>query len=129
LNADRIDPKRLTLPAELRLRRKSQFEAVYAKGRRLGDGFFSVTVGPNEVGYPRLGLAVATKTAGNSVKRNRIRRLIRESFRLSQLEIPPVDLIVSARTRAQGATSAELRASLAALWDKVRKQCASPPSS
>lgn len=127
MNADPIEPKRLTLPAELRLRRKSQFEAAYASGRRLGDGYFSVTMSPNEVGRPRIGLAVAVKIAGNSVKRNRIRRLIRESFRLSQLEIPPVDLIVSARARAKDASSDELRASLAALWDKVRKQCASSP--
>jgi ribonuclease P protein component len=128
LNADRIDSKRLTLPAELRLRRKAQFEAAYANGRRLGDGYFSVTVSPNKAGIPRVGLAVAVKVAGNSVKRNRIRRLIRESFRLSQLEIPPVDLIVSARPRARDASNAELRASLAALWDKVRKQCASSPN-
>jgi ribonuclease P protein component len=128
LNADRIDSKRLTLPAELRLRRKAQFEAAYANGRRLGDGYFSVTVSPNKAGIPRVGLAVAVKVAGNSVKRNRIRRLIRESFRLSQLEIPPVDLIVSARARARDASNAELRASLAALWDKVRKQCASSPN-
>jgi ribonuclease P protein component len=84
---------------------------------------------PNEVGQPRIGLAVAVKIAGNSVKRNRIRRLVRESFRLSQLEIPPVDLIVSARTRARDASNDELRASLAALWDKVRKQCASSSKS
>ena len=129
MNTDRTAAKRLTLPAELRLRRKSQFEAAYASGRRLGDGFFSVTMSPNEVGQPRIGLAVAVKIAGNSVKRNRIRRLVRESFRLSQLEIPPVDLIVSARPRARDASNDELRASLAALWDKVRKQCASLPKS
>jgi ribonuclease P protein component len=111
------------------LRRKAQFEAAYANGRRLGDGYFSVTVSPNKAGIPRVGLAVAVKVAGNSVKRNRIRRLIRESFRLSQLEIPPVDLIVSARPRARDASNAELRASLAALWDKVRKQCASSSKS
>jgi ribonuclease P protein component len=118
----------LKLPAQTRLRRKSQFEAVYACGRRLGDGYFSVVVGSNDIGRPRLGLAVATKTAGNSVERNRIRRVIRESFRLSQNEIPAVDLIVSARVRVKGASNAELRASLAALWDKVRKQCASLPN-
>jgi ribonuclease P protein component len=118
----------LKLPAQTRLRRKSQFEAVYACGRRLGDGYFSVVVGSNDTGRPRLGLAVATKTAGNSVERNRVRRVIRESFRLSQNEIPAVDLVVSARARVKGASNAELRASLAALWDKVRKQCASLPN-
>jgi ribonuclease P protein component len=121
--------ERLKMPAQLRLRRKSEFEAAYASGRRFSDGYFSVTVGPNKTGRPRLGMAVATKTAGNSVQRNRIRRQVRESFRLRQLEIPAVDLIVSARSRARGATNAELRASLAALWDKVINTCASPSKS
>jgi ribonuclease P protein component len=83
----------------------------------------------NQEGRPRLGLAVASKTAGGSVERNRIRRIIRESFRLQQHDLPAVDLVVSARTRARDAPGRELRASLDELWQKVREQCASPPSS
>lgn len=73
---------------------------------------------------PRLGLAVSIKVAGNAVVRNRIRRAVRESFRLHQHELPAVDLVVSARSRARGAASGELRASLQALWSEVVKQCA-----
>jgi ribonuclease P protein component len=120
---------RLTLPAQRRLRRKSDFEAAYARGRRLGNGFFAVTANANCVGGPRLGLAVAARLAGGSVERNRIRRIIRESFRLHQHEIPAVDLVVSARARARDASGAELRASLAALWKKVTEQCATLPHS
>jgi len=115
---------RLTLPAQRRLRRKSDFEAAYARGRRFGNGFFAVTAKPNGIGGPRLGLAVSVRTAGSSVERNRIRRTIRESFRLHQHEIPAVDLVVSARGRARNAAGAELRASLVALWKKVTEQCA-----
>jgi ribonuclease P protein component len=115
---------RLTRPAQRRLRRKSDFEAAYARGRRFGNGFFAVTARPNDIGGPRLGLAVSVKTAGSSVERNRIRRTIRESFRLHQHEIPAVDLVVSARGRARDAAGAELRASLVTLWKKVTEQCA-----
>ena len=73
----------------------------------------------NDKGWPRLGLAVAVRTAGGGVERNRIRRIIRESFRLHQYELPAVDLIVSARNRARDATGAELRESLSALWKSV----------
>jgi ribonuclease P protein component len=117
---------RLTLPAQRRLRRKSDFEAAYARGRRFGNGFFAVTANPNDTGAPRLGLAVSVKNAGNSVERNRLRRTIRESFRLHQQQLPPVDLVVSARGRARAATGEELRASLALLWKKVTEQCAAP---
>jgi len=117
-------PLRLTLPARLRLRRKGDFDAAYARGRRLGDGFFAVTVRRNDVGAPRLGLAVAVKVAGGAVSRNRLRRIIRESFRLHQRELPAADLVVSARPAARMAAAGALRESLAALWKKVGEQCA-----
>ena len=115
---------RLTLPAQRRLRRKLDFEAAYARGQRFGTGFFAVTAKPNDIGAPRLGLAVSVKNAGNAVERNRLRRTIRESFRLHQHELPAVDLVVSARARARDAAGAELRASLLSLWKKVTEQCA-----
>jgi ribonuclease P protein component len=122
-------PGRLTLPARLRLRHKRDFDAAYARGRRLGDGFFTVTATLNEAGVPRLGLAVAVRIAGGGVARNRIRRIIRESFRLHQHELPAVDLVVSARLKVREATRAALRASLEALWKKVGEQCATSRSS
>jgi ribonuclease P protein component len=56
------------------------------------------------------------------VERNRIRRIVRESFRLHQHTLPAVDLVVSARPKARGAAGAELHASLAALWTKLIEQ-------
>ena len=120
---------RLTLPARLRLRRKGDFDAAYARGRRMSDGFFSVTARVNEAGVPRLGLAVAVKVAGSGVARNRLRRIIRESFRLHQRALPAVDVVVSARPAARAASAPQLRVSLAALWQKVGAQCATSPSS
>ncbi|HXR91800.1 MAG TPA: ribonuclease P protein component [Steroidobacteraceae bacterium] len=151
--------QRLRLQPQRRIRRKSEFDAAYAHGQRLGNGFFAVTVysrtqddssrsGPDPAerghsglgrrgpgrsgpadGGPRIGLAVAVRIAGSSVERNRIRRVIRESFRLHQHELPAADLVVSARARSRGASGPELRAALAALWKKVAAICAtSPPS-
>jgi ribonuclease P protein component len=127
LTCDGVARERYTLPAQRRLRRKSDFDAAYARGRRLGNVFFGVTASWNDQGWPRLGLAVAVKTAGGGVQRNRLRRVIRESFRLHQHELPGVDLIVSAREKARQAARPELQASLAALWKKVSELCASWP--
>ncbi len=121
------DRERLTFPAARRLRRKWEFDQLYAHGKRLGNNHFGMTAHPNTAGQARLGLAVASKPFGGSVPRNRIRRLVRESFRLHQHELPGVDMVISARPRARGASAAELRASLDGLWDKVKVQCA--PSS
>jgi ribonuclease P protein component len=121
--------ERLGFPPRRRLRRKIDFDAAYAQGRRFGDGFFGIVARANDVAGPRLGLAVATKIAGNSVERNRIRRLIRESFRLRQRQLPALDIVVSARARARGARNAELTASLDTLWNRLKEQCASLPRS
>jgi ribonuclease P protein component len=118
------DRERLTFPAARRVRRKWEFDQLYARGKRLGNNHFGITVHPNDLGRARLGLAVASKPFGGSVPRNRIRRLIRESFRLRQHDLPDVDVVVSARAAAKEASPAQLRASLDGLWDKVKVQCA-----
>src|SRR5262245_16097625 len=117
--------RRFRLGAELRLRSKLQFDAIYASGRRIDDRFFALRVKPNELGNPRLGLAVAVKTAGNAVVRNRLRRLVRESFRLAQHQLPAVDLVVGVKTAAVTAPATTLHASLATLWQRVASTCAS----
>ena len=90
----------------------------------MADGFFTVTMAANDTGAPRLGMAVAVKVAGGAVARNRLRRIIRESFRLHQRELPAVDLVVGARPAARAAQASALRASLASLWKKVGERCA-----
>ena len=115
---------RLRLDPEKRLRSKPQFDAVYASGRRIDDRFFALRVKPNGLEHPRVGLAVAVKTAGNAVRRNRLRRLVRESFRLAQAGLPAVDIVVAAKFAAAEAPGASLRASLATLWQRVASTCA-----
>lgn len=124
----RVPRERLTFAAHKRLRHKSEFDAARARGRRFGNGFFAVTVISNDKTAPRLGSAVALRVARTAVERNRIRRIIRESFRVHQHSLPPVDIVVSARSRACGAASAQLRTSLAALWRQVSERCVHSPS-
>jgi ribonuclease P protein component len=120
--------RRLRFGAPLRLRSKPQFDAIYASGRRIDDRFFGLRVKPNGLNHPRVGLAVAVKTAGNAVLRNRLRRLVRESFRLAQHELPAVDIVVAAKFPAAQAPVTTLRASLATLWQRVATTCASSSS-
>ena len=119
----------LRFNADLRLRSKLQFDAVYAGGRRIDDRFFGLRIKPNGLAHARVGLAVAVKTAGNAVKRNRLRRLVRESFRLAQHDLPPVDVVVAAKFPAAGAPATSLRDSLATLWKRVASTCASSSKS
>jgi ribonuclease P protein component len=117
--------RRLTFGANLRLRSKLQFDAMHAGGKRVDDRFFALRVKPNGLEHPRLGLAVSVKVAGSGVARNRLRRLVRESFRLNQYDLPAVDVVVSVKFPAREAPAAGLRASLATLWKRVATSCAS----
>lgn len=103
--------------------RKVDFEAAYQAGRRHGNAFFSITVRPNSLKHPRLGLAVAARTIGNAVARNRLRRLVRESFRNAQTRLPAADLIVGARIAARDAPAERLRAALETLWTQISPPC------
>ena len=80
-----------------RLRLPSEFAAVYGAKTRESRGPLTVYALPNELGHPRLGMSVSRKV-GIAVRRNRIRRLIRESFRLLQHDLPRgYDLVVVVR--------------------------------
>ena len=89
--------RRYTFRASHRLRLPGEFSAVYDAKVRESRGPLTVYALPNELGHPRLGMSVSRKV-GTAVRRNRIRRLIRESFRLLQHDFPRgYDLVVVVR--------------------------------
>jgi ribonuclease P protein component len=83
---------------------------------------FSLSVLANHESHPRLGLAIATRTFGSAVARNRIKRITRESFRLNQHALPAVDVTVAARDGARHATASALRASLDKHWQTISRR-------
>jgi ribonuclease P protein component len=92
--------KRLTLPKNRRLTSNRQFKAVLDRRRRVGDALLTLWVAENRCGHARLGISVG-KSCGNAIVRNRLKRLLREAFRLNQEQIPPgfdYVLMISAAT-------------------------------
>lgn len=67
----------------------------------------------------RLGLAISARAVPLATRRNRIKRLARESFRAHRGELPAADIVLQARSGAGAADSAELRSTLDRLWRRV----------
>lgn len=78
---------KFSFPRRLRLRRHADFRRLLKLGRRAGDRRLLIWALPNELDYTRFGLVVG-RQHGNAVRRNRIKRVIREAFRLSRRSLP-----------------------------------------
>ena len=90
-----------TLPKEARLARRAEFLRVYEQGRRIEGRFMTVFILPNRTGVHRVGVTATKKAIGKAHDRNRAKRLLRESFRLSRAELDRVsdrfDWVLNAR--------------------------------
>ncbi len=93
----------LRLPKTSRLRRSSEFQLVYKRGKRINGEFMTVFLLPNETGAQRLGITASRKGIGKAFARNRAKRLLREAFRLSRAELEGLsksyDWVFNARRR------------------------------
>lgn len=107
------------LPREARLRRAGDFAALRHVSGRFGGRCFHLRYRGNELGHARLGLAISKRVSKRAVERNRIKRLLRESFRRVRHQLPAVDVMVMAREQAAGVPGPELLADIDALWRKL----------
>jgi ribonuclease P protein component len=82
------------LDAERRLGSGGEFERLLRGGARRSLAGYTFYLARRDSGKPRLGLLVTRKHAAAATERNRIKRCIREAFRLEQEALGPVDLLV-----------------------------------
>ncbi|WP_083846010.1 MULTISPECIES: ribonuclease P protein component [Rhodanobacter] len=107
------------LPRDARLRRPGDFAALRTSSGRAGGRCFHMRFRENELGHARLGLAISKRVSKRAVERNRIKRLLRESFRRVRHQLPAVDMMVMAREQAAGVPGPQLLTELDGLWKKL----------
>jgi ribonuclease P protein component len=92
---------RFDLPKETRLAKRAEFLRVYEQGVRFDGRYMTVFILPNSGRLQRLGVTATKKAVGKAHDRNRAKRLLRESFRLSRNELDEIsvkyDWVVNAR--------------------------------
>ena len=113
---------RLGFPKIRRLLSNRQFKAVLARRLSARDRLLTVYVAENDCGYSRVGVSVS-KSCGSAVVRNRLKRLLREAFRLSRDDIPAdFDYLVVVSPQPAGKTdeSEAKRVPAKPTFDQVR---------
>ncbi|WP_295802297.1 ribonuclease P protein component [uncultured Microbulbifer sp.] len=113
----------------LRLLNAAQYKAVFDDAPvRAAQPQFLILSRPNGLDHPRLGLVIAKKHVRNATDRNCIKRIARETFRLQQQRLFPLDAVVLARPGAAELDKDELAKIFNKLWRKLDQRARNPQS-
>jgi len=104
----------------LHLLNKHDFDRVFRKAIRLKNSNLLILARKNDLGYPRLGLAISKKNAKLAVSRNRIKRIVRESFRFHLQKMEAYDVIVLGKPGIDKLTKKEIRLNIDQQWLRLK---------
>jgi len=114
--------KTLGFPKSHRLLKPSDYSKVFDDvALKVPHRNFLILATPNDRGHARIGLIFSKKNLRLAVQRNRIKRQVRETFRLQQ-DLPSLDIIVLGRQGLSQLDNSAVRSSLNDLWRRVKKK-------
>ena len=107
------------------IKKTADFKTVYKLGKVASNRFFVAYTFPNGKNQMRLGLSIGKKV-GKAVARNKLRRWIKEYFRLNKHEAPCADIVIVARTAAMELVAegkySNVSKHMASLMEQVRAE-------
>ena len=104
---------------EYRIRKTDEFSSVFAFRKTLRGRHFDMLHRPNSLATARLGVVIAKKFVRSAVSRNLIRRIVRESFRLSRMKLPQRDIVVRVSARMETIDRQALRGEIDELFARL----------
>jgi ribonuclease P protein component len=127
---DNLNPS-ASFPKDSRLLGSKDYAAVFDQVTlRISGRFFLFLINSDHPGSrARVGIVAAKKHAKLAVQRNRLKRLVRESFRVRKLALPTVNVVVLIKHGASEQDNDTLRKELDYLWNKLRSKMREPIAS
>ena len=102
--------------------KKKEYSYVFDKAEQFKIKELLFLYRRNDLGYARLGLAIAKKNVAHAVERNYIKRVVRDTFRKSKL--PAIDVVVLSRSYLRhGVKEIALYSKSIKAWDKLSTLC------
>jgi ribonuclease P protein component len=108
---------------EVRLLTPTHFEFVFKNATPAVSQNLTLLARHNDVLTPRLGITIAKKRVKKAHDRNRVKRIIRESFRNQKQSLPNIDIVVVGKSGLDKLSNQELVLILNKLWKKLAKRC------
>lgn len=112
----------LRFPRHCRLTSKADFKDVFDNALKVNQKHMLILCKPNQLTHSRMGVIVGKRHVNSAVERNRIRRIVKNSFRLHQEKLTGWDIVVIARQYCDTLTNEHLRKGIDHLWEKFLAQ-------
>jgi ribonuclease P protein component len=112
----------LSFPRDHRLVTKAEFKRVFDESKKVNHRHVLILYSPNQKPHARIGIIVGKRFANSAVDRNRIRRVIRDSFRHVKDSLAGIDIVVIARSQCDTLSKATLRKGIDDLWKRLLTQ-------
>jgi ribonuclease P protein component len=109
----------LSFPQHHRLVSKSEFQSLFDLSKKVSQPYLLALYKPNDKTFGRLGVIVGKRVAKLAVTRNRIKRVVRESFRANQAQLQGFDIVVIARQQCGSLDKVQLREGIDKLWQRL----------
>lgn len=109
----------LSFPRSYRLVNKAEFQIVFDEPLKINQRYLTILYRSNQKNHARIGIIVGKRVANSAVARNRIRRIVRDSFRLNQEKLTGWDIVVIARQQCDTLSKDKIRKGIDDLWEKL----------
>ena len=117
-------PDKLCFKRQDRLLDRPAFSTVFEARKKRFSGTFIIYSHENQCDYPRIGIILSKKQVRLASKRNQLRRLIRESFRLNLTTLPRMDFVLVGLNAMQHLNRKEIVQCIEKQWEYYRQSYA-----